>query len=481
MKGVEIKKNLSKIVKCKILSDKYSRNFYSVDSSSYTIKPSAIVFPRNETEIIKIVKFASRHHISITPRGAGTGLVGGALGKGIIMDMSNLNKIKIQNNLVQVQCGVFKGNLDNILKKHHRFLGPNPSIGPYCTIGGMIATNASGRYSLKYGSMIDNLVQVRIVTSNGSVMTLPSDNSEIKKIVKIIPRDIAKKFPQVTKNSCGYRIDRVLSRKDTPKLIAGSEGTLGIIVSAKIKTHRIPKKIILVIISYKTILDAVRDASDLVKTDPASVELIDKHIAKHVNIRIPKKSGCLIFVEFHNDTDLEQIRKKSTGRILQIVTSHEKIKKLWNFRDAALGYSLHSISKNERMPTVIEDAVVPVKRLPMLMKLLNILISKYNLKIITYGHAGNGNLHIRPILRHKDNKIIKEIAQEFFIGVIGIGGSITGEHGDGLARTEFIKLQYDAQTYAIFKRIKKSFDPYNIFNPGKKISQNSTITKNLKI
>ena len=481
MKGFEIKKNLSQIVKCKILSDEHSRNFYSVDSSSYIIRPSVIVFPRNETEIIKIVKFASRHHIAITPRGAGTGLVGGALGKEIIMDMSNLNKIKIHNDLVEVQGGVFKGNLDNVLKKHHRFLGPNPSIGPHCTLGGMIATNASGRYSLKYGSMIDNLVQVRIVTSDGSVMTLPSNHTKIKKIIKIIPKDIAKKFPRVSKNSCGYRIDKILSVKDTPKLISGSEGTLGIIVSARIKTYNIPKKIVLAIISYKTMLDAVRDASDLIKTNPASVELIDKHIASHMNIRIPKQSSCLIFVEFHNDINIESICKKSTGKILQIVTSREKIEKLWNFRDSALGYSLHSISRNERMPTVIEDAVVPVNRLPMLMKLLDILISKYNLKIIAYGHAGNGNLHIRPILRYKNNKMIKKIAQEFFTGVIGIGGSITGEHGDGLARTEFIKLQYGVNTYTIFKKIKKSFDPNNIFNPGKKISQNSTIIKNLKI
>ncbi len=481
MKRIDIEKNLSKIVKCKILSDEYSRRFYSVDSSSYTIKPSIIIFPRNESEIIKIVKFASRHRIPITPRGAGTGLVGGSLGKGIIMDMSNLNKIKIQNELVEVQSGVFKGNLDKKLKEQHKFLGPNPSIGPYCTLGGMIATNASGRHSLKYGSMIDNLVQVRIVTSNGDILTLPSNSPKIKKIIKDIPKDIAIKFPQVSKNSCGYRIDKVLSIKDMPKIISSSEGTLGIIVSAKVKTYDIPKKVILVIISYKTMLDAVRDVSNLINPSTASVELIDKHIASYVNINAPKNSNCLIFVEFHNYCNMELIRKKSTGRILQIVTNYEKIKKLWNFRDSALGYSLHNVSKNERMPTVIEDAVVPVKRLPMLIKLLDILISKYNLKIITYGHVGNGNLHIRPILRHKSNKIIKKIAQEFFMGVIGIGGSITGEHGDGLARTEFIKLQYDTTTYGIFKKIKKSFDPHNIFNPGKKISVNSTITKNLKI
>lgn len=481
MNSIEIKKRLSKVVKCDILADKYSRDFYSFDSSSYKLRPAVIVFPKNENDISKIVKFASRYHIPITPRGAGTGLVGGSLGRGIIIDMKNLNKFTIRKNLVKVQGGVLKGNLDVVLNKQHKFLGPNPSIGPYCTLGGMVATNASGRYSLKYGSIIDNLIQVKIITHDGSGMTLPSNHPKLKKIIRIIPRNSVEKFPQVSKNSCGYRIDRVLSIKDTPKIISGSEGTLGIIVSATLKIYDIPKKRILVIISYKTILDAVKDSSYLINTQPASLELVDRDIVSHINIKIPKEISCLIFSEFHNDIDIRTVRKRSAGKILRVVTNHERIKKLWSFRDSALGYSLRRIPKNEIMPTIIEDAVVPVKRLPMLIKLLEILITKYNLKIITYGHVGNGNIHIRPILRHRNKKTIKKISREFFTGVISLGGSISGEHGDGFARTEFIKSQYDAKTYSVFKMIKGIFDPHYIFNPGKKISNASMVTKNLKI
>lgn len=477
----EINRRLSKIVKCQILSDEYSRRFYSVDSSSYEIKPSVIVLPRNETELRKIVKFASRNNISVTPRGAGTGLVGGALGKGIIVDMRYFNKIHVRKNSVNVQGGALKGHLDIALSKHRRFLGPNPSIGAYCTLGGMIATNASGKYSLKYGSMIDNLLQVRIMTSSGEIITLPSNHTKLKKIIKVIPDNIAKRFPQVSKNSCGYRIDKILSINDTAKLISGSEGTLGIIISANLKTYEVPKRTTLIIIAYKTIIDAAKDSVYLTNTRPASVELIDKHISSRMDIIIPKKFSCLVFVEFHNDISIKSIRKNTLGEILRVVRDNKKIKRLWNFRDTALGYSLRSISKKETMPTVIEDAVVPVKRLPMLVKLLDILTSKYDMRVITYGHAGDGNLHIRPVLRHKNKKTIEKIAKEFFSGVIGIGGSISGEHGDGLARTEFVKLQYDSETYSIFKKIKKSFDPYNTFNPGKKISNKSTITKNLKI
>ncbi|MDR3781748.1 MAG: FAD-binding oxidoreductase, partial [Candidatus Nitrosotalea sp.] len=151
MNANEIGVRLSKIVKCTVLWDNYTRNFYSVDSSSYISRPSVVVIPRNESDIIKIIRFAKRYQISVTPRGAGTGLVGSALGRGIIIDMKNIDEIKLGNNFVKVGTGVFKGHLDKILEKHGRFIGPNPSIGPFCTIGGMIGTNASGTHSLKYG------------------------------------------------------------------------------------------------------------------------------------------------------------------------------------------------------------------------------------------------------------------------------------------------------------------------------------------
>ncbi|MGI0062344.1 MAG: FAD-binding oxidoreductase, partial [Nitrosotalea sp.] len=192
-------------------------------------------------------------------------------------------------------------------------------------------------------------------------------------------------------------------------------------------------------------------------------------------------TGCLLFVELDDTKNRKQIYKITSGKIIKTESNAAKIKKLWSFRNSALAYSLRSITKNETMPTLIEDAVVPVKRLPLLLKILDMICKKYGLKVIVYGHAGNGNLHMRPILKQKDLGIIKTIATEFFAAVISIGGSITGEHGDGLARSEFVKLQYDAKTYSIFKDIKKQFDPENILNPGKIISSQSTVTRNLKI
>ena len=478
MKPSDIVQKLSKITKCIVSSDEYVRNFYSVDASSYTVKPQVVAFPRNESDVIKIIKFAKRYHIPVTPRGAGTGLVGSALGRGIILDMKNFDKIKLGASHVEVGSGVFKGRLDKILKKQGRIIGPDPSIGPFCTIGGMIGTNSSGIHSLKYGSIIDNIIQVRMIDSSGKIIKFPEGhNANI--IKKIQSGNIT--FPKVSKNSCGYRIDKVFSEKDLHKLIAGSEGTLGIVTSAKLATYPSPRNVLLHVIHYKTLSDAARDVPKILELKPSAVEIVDNNITKHIKMKIPS-TGCLLFVELDNTTQgRKQIHKITSGKIIKTESSAVKVKKIWSFRNSALAYSLQSITKNETMPTLIEDAVVPVKRLPLLLKILDMICKKYCLKVIVYGHAGNGNLHMRPILKKKDLGLIKTVATEFFSAVISIGGSITGEHGDGLARSEFVKVQYDTKTYHIFKEIKKQFDPENILNPGKIISSQSTVTRNLKI
>ncbi len=483
MQKINIAKQLANKVGCEVLYDRQTLDCYSVDASSYLLRPSVIAFPRNENDISKILKFASRNKISVTPRGGGTGLVGSALGSGIILDMRYLDKIKIKPASVEVGSGTFKGRLDAKLGKHGRFLGPDPSIGPFCTVGGMIATNASGAHSLKYGSTIDNLIQVKIVISSGKILTLPSKNHVTKKIFKLVTPQIQNTFPCVSKNSCGYRIDKIKSKKDIPKIISASEGTLGVIVSATLKTFSIPKKSILLIISYKTIRDAVLDVPNIVKLGPAALEIIDNNIMRHIKANIPKSGQCMLFVEFDDNITKNKIQAKSvtSGKIVKTVTKRHEIRRWWSFRNSALSYSLQSISKRETMPSLIEDATVPVKRLALLLSLVEYLALKYNMKMVIYGHAGNGNLHIRPVLKRKDKHLIRKIAKEFFSGVVLIGGTITGEHGDGLARSEFVKLQYGTKTYSLFKKIKHIFDPTNTLNPGKIITQTSSVTKNLKI
>lgn len=473
--------DFSKSVSFPVLIDKFSLDFYSVDSSSYLVKPLAVAIPKNEEDIILILKFASKKNIPVTVRGAGTGLVGSALGKGIILDLKNFDKIRSRPNFVEVGAGVLKGSLDVELGRKDQFFGPNPSIGPYCTIGGMVATNASGSQSLKYGSVIDNLLGVRIITADGNVAIFPSRSKLSRKLFRSIKTSLRKKFPKVSKNSSGYRLDAIKTIADLHKIFAGSEGTLGIITSVKLRTLPVPPKHILFILSYKTIKQAAFDVPKIVKLNPSALELVDKNITRQFRVGFP---NCLLFVEF--DDKLDKCKKNllkivSKGQIEKILTSDHERTKWWNFRNSALSYSLRSITTKESIPTIIEDAVVPVEKLATLVEIIEKISKKYNMKFVLYGHAGNGNLHIRPILKNKNKKKITSLANEFFSAVIALGGSITGEHGDGLARSEFVKMQYDQEVYSVFKEIKNKFDPKNILNPDKIVTTKHMMIKNLKI
>jgi len=484
MRPERIGQEIQKLISGQVLWDKQSRDFYSVDASSYLVKPLIVVFPKNETDVITILKYATKNGISVTPRGAGTGLVGSALGNGIILDLRHFDKIRVGPNYVKAGSGVFKGNLDKVLEENGRFFGPNPSIGPYCTVGGMVATNASGSHSLKYGGAIDNLLGVRIITSDGKITQLPSNSQFAKSVFKVIRSDIKERFPRVSKNSCGYRLDTVKEKSDLQKIIAGSEGTLGIIISAKLKTFPKPKKIMLIVLAYKTIRQAVADCAKIVNLKPSALESIDHNIIKHIKTKFTKSANCLLFVEFDSNIvkSKERLQKIITNaKIIKTLTRKDEVKKWWGFRNSALSYSIRSITAKESMPTVIEDATVPVRKLVSLVDIIERIAKKYKIRYVLYGHAGNGNLHIRPILKRKNKKLIKKIASEFFSQVIRIGGCITGEHGDGLARSEFVKMQYEKSVYSTFDKIKNHFDPQHILNPGKIISKKSTIIENLKI
>ncbi len=230
----------------------------------------------------------------------------------------------------------------------------------------------------------------------------------------------------------------------------------------------------LIILSYKNLEQCVTDWIKLVKIKPSALELIDKNIIRHIKFNFPSDTGCLLFVEFDSDIEKSRtglVKAITDAKIVKTITKKEEISKWWGIRNSALGFSLKSITSEQSLPSLIEDATVSVEKLVLLVNLIKKISKKYNLDIITYGHAGNGNLHIRPIMKQKNKKLIKKIATEFFSKVLEIGGSITGEHGDGLARTEFVKLQYGSDVYSVFKKIKKEIDPRNILNPGKIIAK----------
>lgn len=477
-----IVKSLESSISGEVYSQKGLRDFYSVDSSSYQIIPKVIVVPKDEKDIIRTIQIARDFNSSVTVRGAGTGLVGSALNNGIILDLKKFNSLKITKNSVIVGPGVVKGYLDRKLEEHNKFFPPNPSIGSFCSVGGMIGNNSSGSRSLKYGSVIDNVAEITFIDGNGNKITLPKNIKVSKKILELSKKIDVKKFPNVTKNSSGFRIDKIKSIGDSHKIIVGSEGTLGIVLSIKLKIRDNPKKRVLFIIEYKSIIDASMNCIKINKTNPSAIEFVDKTTLKQINYKFSPKTKCLLFVEYDENIKLNEKKLPSivTGKIVKNLKKDFEINAWWRYRDSSLYYSLKSIKKDERIPHIIEDAAVPLEKLSEIFRILKKLNKKYKTKSIAYGHAGNGNIHVRLISKNKETAIIKKIAQEYFDEIIQLGGTITAEHGDGLARSEFVKKQYGNENYKIFKEIKLYFDPKRILNPGKIITEKSTIIKNFE-
>ena len=476
-----ILKTLESNIQGEVFYKKEFRKFYSVDASSYQIIPKIIVIAKNEEDVIKTIKVAKKFRTSVTVRGAGTGLVGSALNDGIIIDMKKFDLIKLNKNNVSVGSGVLKGALDKKLKNVGKFFPPNPSIGNFCSVGGMLGNNSSGSHSLKYGSMIDNVSEITFIDGNGKKRILPKNKKFGNKIFKIIKIDDTK-IPKVSKNSSGYRIDKIKSKNDSHKIIIGSEGTLGIILSAKLKIKDKPKERVLFVIEYKSIFDAAKNSIQINKTNPSALEFVDRNTLKQIKFKFEKNTKCLLFVEYDEKIKLREKELKTivSGKIIQKLEKKLEMAKWWRHRDSALHYSLRSIQKEKRIPHVIEDASVPLENIPKLFSILIKIEKKYKIKSIMYGHMGNGNIHIRLVSDRKKIKFIKNIAIQYFDEVIRMGGTISAEHGDGLARSEFVKQQYGTKNYQIFKKIKKQMDPENILNPGKIITRKSTVIDNLE-
>lgn len=456
------------------------RQLYSLDASAYQIVPDIVVVPDDEDDVVSAIKIAGRTGTPITPRGAGTGLVGGALNTGIILDMKNFGAVSIGGDRAVVGTGVHKGLLDQALCRHGKIFAPNPSVGAFCSIGGMLGNNSGGSRSVKYGSVIDNVARVTFVDGTGKTITLPDDRSVGEKILKIAGSVQTDKFPQVTKNSSGYRLDRVGSIDETHRLLVGSEGTLGVILSAELCLMDEPEHKRLFVLGYGSLAGAMSDCIKIVKTGPSALEFVDIHVIEQMDVGLDQDIECVLLVEYDEDVQNDaEILAAFTGRIIADSKDAAEMDWWWNHRNAALHHSMSAVPPRMRTPHMIDDAAVPVERIQDLFRILDGINRRYKTSIITFGHAGNGNIHARLSLDNTDTKTIKRIAGEYCDGINNLGGTITAEHGDGFASSEFVRRQYGHRNYEAFKAVKRIFDPYRILNPDKKITGKSTIVENL--
>ena len=506
-----------------IFTDKSSLLIYATDASVYREIPLAVAIPKNKDDIKKLVKFAAENKTSLIPRTAGTSLAGQVVGSGIVVDVSKyftkIKEINTNHRYAIIEPAVVRDDLNNILEQHNLHFAPETSTSNRCMIGGMVGNNSCGAHSLIYGSTREHLISLKVILSDGSEVEFKDldknefnnktkgvrlENKLYKNINKILSdksnqESIKEEFPdkQIKRRNTGYAIDILsetspFTETEIPfnfaKLIAGSEGTLAFITEIKIKLLPKPKmEEAVVCVHLNSVNEAIRANLIALKHNPDSVELIDDtiislskdNIAQQKNRSFIKgEPGAILIVEFRRTTKeniLEavaemqtEMQSKNFGYHFPVIWDKD-INKVWAIRKAGLG--LFSNMKGDAKPVpVIEDTAIVPELLPDYIEEFQQILDKHKLKSVYYAHIDTGELHLRPILNLKTKQgqeLFHTIALEIAKLVKKYNGSLSGEHGDGRLRGEFIPLVLGENNYKLFKEIKQTWDPNNIFNPNK--------------
>lgn len=505
--------------------DVASRILYATDASAYREMPLGVAFPQHSDDIKRIIKWANKHKIALVPRTAGTSLAGQVVGSGLIVDVSrNMRQILSVDEAkssVWVEPGVIRDDLNRHLKKHKLFFGPETSTSNRCMMGGMLGNNSCGARSLIYGSVREHIVSVKGFFANGSFEHIkalsknefleriqnPSKsiyNKVLADIHSILSVDrnrehIHSVFPKasITRRNTGYALD-ILAKSNVYEengvdfnlchLLAGSEGTLFFSTEIELHCNELPPtEVGLLCIHSHSINESLKANIEALRFEPTACELMDHHILEctknhptysQYRFFIEGEPAAVLIVEFAEHTveklleKCEQLKQSVLASGLAFHCSYvdgENINKVWNLRKAGLGL-LSNIPGDAKPAPVIEDTAVDVNDLPQFIEDFTATLQEDNLYCVHYAHAATGELHLRPILNLKTDegkRLFRKTATNIAALVKQYRGSLSGEHGDGRLRGEFIPFMYGDQVYQWFCDVKHSFDPNNILNPGK--------------
>jgi FAD/FMN-containing dehydrogenase/Fe-S oxidoreductase len=495
----EVEKALKKCLKGEVLSDRLSQIVYSVDASIFQIPPKIVVIPRDEEDLVETIKIGKQFEMPITLRGAGTGITGGALGEGIVVDTSqHLNhilEIDYEKETVVVEPGVIQDDLNRALKHRGYRLGPETSTGNRATLGGMLGNNAAGARSLRYGTFADALLSCDVILSNGEKITLneKSTHTVAKKLLKLREKYatlVLTELPHLPRRVSGYHLECFLKDPFNPSLImAGSEGTLGVVSQMTLKIVKEKPFVGQALIFFKEFLSLFNTVDLILSLNPLSFELIDDKIlyARSASyLWLKQGMKALLIVEFDGES-LEDVEKqlKTFQTFFPESYCHTDFRTIAEVRDLrkrGLGILMSKRTYSQAI-AFIEDIAVPPRALkPFMMRFLT-LLKQHGKEAGIYGHIGSGCLHIRPYidLRQKEEiETLKVIMLEVTALLKEFQGALSGEHGDGLIRS-FLNLSlFGPNLYQVQKEIKNLFDPTYLLNP-KKIIGGEFNEKDLKL
>lgn len=504
-----------------IKTDELTRRLFANDASNYEEIPKGVHFPKTGKEIVDLVKWCAKNHVPITARTAGTSLAGQTTGGGVIMDtsryMNQILKLDIDSKKACVQPGVIRDTLNRELAPFQLLFGPDTSTTNRCMLGGMIGNNSAGSFSIKYGTVRDQIDTIDAVLSDGSEVTFgPLSDAELEAKTKLntfegtIYREmlalltthgeaIKASFPHpdIIRRNTGYAIDKLLEMSplspngrpfNMAELLCGSEGTLAMSKQAVVNLSEKPTCSLLVIPQFENLRDSMVATVDAIKYAPAAVELLDKIIldATHGNMEqsqnrffIQGDPETILIIQLDGESVEEimpraekmiaDMKAKGLGYTYPILTNEDEMRRVWDLRKAGLGL-LMGLGWEQKSPTFVEDTAVRVEDLPDYIEDFKVILKKYDSTCVFYGHASVGELHLRPALdiRSKEGiETMKEMALEVAELVRKYRGSLSGEHGDGRARAPYIEFVLGKEMMPILEKVKDIWDPKGIFNPGK--------------
>ena len=502
------------------------RSIYSTDASAYQELPQAVAIPKHESDLVTLIRFAGKHGVGLIPRTAGTSLAGQVVGNGIVVDVSrhftDILEINAEEGWVRAQPGVIRNELNRALLPHDLLFGPETSTQNRAMIGGMLGNNSCGSNSIRYGSVRDHLLEVTALLADGSKAVFGPLNSdefaakcdgperletkiyqEIRDLLSPAETrlEVTKEFPKpsIPRRNTGYAIDLLMDascfieKSNKPfnfgNLIAGSEGTLCLITEIKVHCDPLPPPVTgLQCAQFETVDEALHATQIAIRHDPFACELIDHYILacterslEHRQNRffIEGSPGAVLVTEIRGESEDEvtavmeriesEMRAANLGYAFPVLFGPDT-EKIWNLRKAGLGL-MSNTPGDEKPAPVVEDTAVDVADLPKYIEEFDQLLKdKFDIDCVHYAHAGTGEIHVRPILNLKTaegHRQFREVAQTIAKLVKRYGGSLSGEHGDGRLRGEFLKEMIGEKNYSLVEQVKRIWDPQAIFNPGK--------------
>jgi len=514
----QVADDLAKVVRGDVFADVLHRAAYSTDASIYRIVPQCVVAPHDANDIVAVINYAAANGVPVAARGAGSGLAGESLCSGIVFDMTQYMRriINVADNGAIVVCepGVVLDDLNERLADFGRRIGPDPSSSNRATVGGCVANNATGMHSLVYGHIGDYVVSVEGILADGGLVEFKNDfsvkqaqddevGSIAKKCTSVLVENeaiIAKSLPKTSRNRSGYNIAGIShdGRIDLARLLAGSEGTLAIFTKIMLQTVPLPVAKGLLQIEFDSLEKMARAVPLIVESGASACELMDRTLIDLALDALPQYrdilltgAAAILLVEHTGDTqDKVKERIESTNEAVgklaserRIVTEPKGQARLWKLRKDA-GPLLYRKRSRKHPAEFMEDVSVDHIKLGEYIVGLKKIEKKYDISMSFYGHAGDGELHLRPYLDLGDPADVEKmrvIANEVFSLAWSLGGSISGEHADGLVRAAFIRQQYGDKCYEVLQSIKNIFDPKGVMNPGKIINDDPDImVKNLR-